>query len=307
MQLSRILPIRRKEQIMILVVGATGMVGSEICRVLSERKIPFKAMVRTQSDSSKVENLKKLGVELAFGDVRSPETLKAACQGVEVVICTISSMPFAYQAGQNDIEKVDLRGVIALIDAAKASGVKHMIYTSFSKNMDQEFPLRNAKRAVEKLLKESGLLYTILRPSYFIELWLSPAVGFDTAKASAQIYGTGNQPISWISYKDVARFAVEAVTNPAARNAVLELGGLEKISPHQIIKLYEQKLGQPFHVTYIPVEALQGQYQMAEDPMQKSFIGLMISYAGGDPIEMEWIQKTFAVRLTSLENFVNAM
>ena len=52
-----------------------------------------------------------------------------------------------------------------------------------------EFPLQSAKRDVEQHLRESGMNYTILQPSFFMEVWLSPALGFDAANATAQIYG----------------------------------------------------------------------------------------------------------------------
>jgi NADH dehydrogenase len=289
---------------MILVVGSTGMVGSEICRLLAEQKQPFKALVRPTSDPAKVENLKKLGAEIAVGDLREPETLKAACQGVDQVICTVSAMPFSYQPGVNDMQTVDLEGVNHLIDAAKAAGVKHFIHTTFSANIDRDFPLCNAKRAAEQHLQESGLVYTILRPSCFMEAWLSPAVGFDAANAKATIYGTGEQPIAWIAFKDVAGFAVESLENPAARNCALELGGPVSLSPHQVIKLFEQATNTPFQVTNVPAEALEAQYAGVVDPMQKSFIGLMLCVADGDPIDMRPIQQSFAVRLTPVEEYV---
>jgi uncharacterized protein YbjT (DUF2867 family) len=291
---------------MILVVGSTGMVGSEVCRLLAEKKQPFKALVRSASDPAKLEKLKALGAMLAVGDVREPETLKAACIGVDTVICTLSSMPFAYQPGLNDVQKVDLEGAQALIDAAKETGVKHFIYTSLSKNMHLDYPLNTAKRLVEKHLIKSGLIFTILHLGYFMEVWLSTAVGFDAAGGKAQIYGTGEQPISWISFKDAAKFAAEAVTNPAAHNATLELGGPEPISPHRVIGLFEKKLGKTFEVTHVPVEALQGQYLGVEDPMQKSFIGLMIAYTLGDPIEMSRTLQAFPLKLISLKEFVEA-
>lgn len=83
--------------------------------------------------------------------------------------------------GQSDIRTTDLNGEITLIDAAVAAKVRQFVYTSFSGNLDLDFPLRNAKRAVEQHLQRSGLTYTILRPSFFMEVWLSPAVGFDAA------------------------------------------------------------------------------------------------------------------------------
>ena len=289
---------------MILVVGATGMVGGEICRLLAQNKQPFRALVRSLSDPAKVDHLKTLGAAIVTGDVREPKTLSAACQGVQTVICTLSSMPFAYQPGTNDIQKVDLEGVQALIDAAKRAGVNHFIYTSVSKNMDLDFPICNAKRAVEKHLQESEMDYTILRPGYFMEMWLSPAVGFDAAGKKAQIYGTGEQPISWISLKDVARFAVECVTNPAARDAVLELGGPEALSPHQVIELFEKDGKKAFDVSHVSVNALREQAAGADDAMQSSFIGLMTCYAAGDPIDMKETLKSFPLKLTSVAKFI---
>ena len=292
---------------MILVVGATGMVGSEICRLLASKGMPFRAMVRKTSEPAKVERLRDLGAKIVKGNLCDPNSLKAACQDATAVICTVSAMPFCYQPGANDIQSVDLEGVTNLIDAAKAAGVKQFIYTSFSGNLDRDFPLRNAKRAVEKNLKESGLVYTILRPSMFMEVWLSPAVGFDAANAKATIYGTGDQPIAWITIPDVARFAVESLTNPAARNSVLELGGPQSLSPHQVIKLYEEGKGKPFEVTHVPPEALQAQYDGATDPMQRSFIGLMICYAAGDPIVMSGIQESFGFQLTTVEEHIRSV
>jgi len=292
---------------MILVVGSTGMIGSEICRILASKGIPFRALVRESSDPAKVERLKGYGAQLVIGNLCDQASLKAACQDVSDVICTVSAMPFSYLPGVNDIQAVDCDGVTHLIEAAKAAGVKHFIYTSFSGNIDRKFPLRDAKRTVEQHLKESGLVYTILRPSMFMEVWLSPAVGFDAANAKATVYGTGDQPIAWISLKDVAQFAVESLENPAARNSVLELGGPEPLSPHRAIKIFEEVMGKPFEVVHVPPEALQAQYDSAVDPMQKSFIGLMLCYAAGDPIDMGTVQKTFATRLTPLNATVAGM
>jgi uncharacterized protein YbjT (DUF2867 family) len=290
-----------KEVMMILVVGATGMVGSEICQKLTAQGKPVKALVREMSDPAKVERLRNMGVSLVTGDVRDSESLKAACQGALAVISTVSAMPFAYVPGQNDVETVDREGVKNLIDAAKDAGVSRFIYTSFSKNINVDFPLRNSKRATEQYLKESGLIYTILRPGYFMEVWLSPAVGFDAANGKATIYGSGDQPISWISFQDVAQFAVEALDREEACNTTLEIGGPAMLSPHQVIRIYEQATGKTFEMTHVPDEALEAQQADAADPMQQSFIGLMRCYATGDPIDMGETLKTFPVKMTTLE------
>ncbi len=286
-----------------LVVGATGMVGGEICRQLVAAGKPARALVRSTSDPGKVQALRDLGVEVVEGDVRDRASLDAACAGATAVISTVSSMPFSYQPGENDIETVDLNGVKALIDAAVSAGIEHLIYTAFSGQINLDFPLRNAKRAVERHLKGSGLTYTVLRPSYFMEVWLSPAVGFDAANAKATIYGTGEEPISWISFQDVAKFAAASLDNPAARNAVLELGGPQALTPKQVVGIFERASGKSFEVQYVPADALAAQQAGATDPMQQSFSGLMRCYAAGDPIDMTETGKAFPFERKSVERY----
>jgi len=203
---------------MILVVGATGLLGGEICRQLAAQSKPVRALVRPNGDPSKAETLHGLGVAVVTGDLRDPASLEAACRGCDTVISTASAMPFSSHP-DNTLKAVDEDGLRGLIDAARASAVQHFVYVSFSGNIEGDFPLCHAKRATEHYLRQSGLPYTIPRPSYFMEVWLSPMPGFDAANASARIYGSGDQKLSWISLRDVARFAVACLDNPAARNA----------------------------------------------------------------------------------------
>jgi uncharacterized protein YbjT (DUF2867 family) len=297
---------RRKERKrMNLVVGATGLLGSEICRRLSAAGKPARAKVRATSDPAKVNMLRSYGFEIVEGDLRDRNSLGAACQGATAVISTVSSMPFSYQPGENDIDAVDTQGVINLVDAAQAAGVAHFVYTSFT--MDNDFPLRNAKRTVERRLQHSGLTYTVLRPSYFMEVWLSPAVGFDYANAQARIYGSGQNPLSLISLPDVAQFAVASLDNPAARNATLEIGGPEAVSQLQVVKIFEEVGGGTFGVEHVPEEALAEQQEAAADPMQQSFVGLMRWYARGDAVDMEETLKVFPMQLTSVSDYAQAV
>ncbi len=291
---------------MILVVGATGMVGGRICRKLAAKGVPSRALVRTTADSTKVEALRALGLEIVDGDLRNPASIAVACRGVSAVIDTVSSMPFAYVAGVNDIATTDLDGSMRLIDAARAADVRHVVYTSFSGNIDLDFPLRNAKRTVEAYLKLSGLSYTILRPSYFMDVWLSPAVGFDAAAAKATIYGTEARAISWIAADDVAEFAVRSLTNPAARNAILELGGPQALAPEDVIGLFERITGRRFDVQHVPAVALAEQHAAATDPMMQSFSGLMRCYGAGDRIDMQATLLDFPISLTTVETFAAA-
>jgi uncharacterized protein YbjT (DUF2867 family) len=136
-----------------------------------------------------------------------------------------------------------------------------------------------------------------------MEVWLSPAVGFDASNATAQVYGTGENPISWISLPDVAQFAVACLGHPAARNATIDLGGPEAISQLAAIGIFEQVSGRPFEVQYVPAEALEQQQRTSEDGMQQSFAGLMRVYAAGDPIDMRETLRMFPVQLTSVQEY----
>jgi NADH dehydrogenase len=284
-----------------LVVGATGLLGGELCRRLAAEGRPVRALVRPTSDPAKVEALKDSAIEIVKGNLCDPASLEAACRGVTAVISTASSMPFSYVPGENDIQHVDLEGTKCLVDAAQAAGVQQFIYISFT--MDNEFPLRDAKRAVEQRLKDSGLTYTILRPSYFMEVWLNPAVGFDAANATAKIYGSGQNPLSLISFPDVAKFAVASLNNPAARNATIELGGPEALSQLQTVQIFEELGGRPFEVEYVPEAALADQQATATDPMQQSFAGLMQKYARGDAVDMRETLNTFPMQITSVREY----
>ncbi|PYS56811.1 MAG: NAD(P)-dependent oxidoreductase, partial [Acidobacteria bacterium] len=134
------------------------------------------------------------------------------------------------------------------------------------------------------------------------EVWLSPALGFDAANAKAQIYGSGENKISWISYKDVAKFAVASLDNAEARNAVIELGGPEALSPLEVVRAFEELQGRKFDVQHVPEEALREQRESSSDPLQQSFAGLMLYYSRGNIIDMRKTLQNFPVQLTSIRD-----
>lgn len=268
---------------MILVVGATGLLGTEICRLVTQRGNPLRALVRGTSNPDRVAHLKSIGAEQVRGDLKDRPSLDAACRGVSAVISTASST-MSRQDGDS-IESVDRQGQLSLIDAAIAAGVKRFILISFP-TVEANFPLQSAKRAVEQRLRRSGMTYTILWPTFFTEVWLSPALGFDATNGKAQIYGAGQNKISWISFQDVAQFAVAALDNPQAKNAVIQLGGPEPLSPLEVVRLAEQVTRKRFDVQHVSEEALRAQYSSAADPLQQSFAALMLWYAQGSAIDM---------------------
>lgn len=145
-------------------------------------------------------------MEIALGDLKVPSTLRTACRGVEAIITTASST-FSRQPGDS-IQTVDRDGYFSLIDIAKQEGIRRFVYTSIPQNLRYESPLTRAKAAVAEHLKASGIEYTVLAANYFMEVWLSPAVGFDAQNGRATIYGTGERSIGFVSYRDVAKVAI---------------------------------------------------------------------------------------------------
>ena len=131
---------------MILVVGSTGLVGNEICTQLAEQKIPFRALVRKDSATEKVNHLKSLGAEIVVGDLKEPTSLAAACAGIDKIISTVSCT-FTMREGDS-IETVDRQGQLNLVEAAKNAQVNRFVFISLVNNPENAFPLSDRKSVV---------------------------------------------------------------------------------------------------------------------------------------------------------------
>jgi uncharacterized protein YbjT (DUF2867 family) len=287
-----------------LVVGATGLLGLEVCKRLGESAEPVRCLVRPTADGSKRAALEALGVELVEGDLKDPASLARACAGVQAVISTASST-FSRQEGDS-IASVDDQGQLALVEAARLAGVEHFVFVSFRQNRDIQYPLTAAKRAVEHALQASGMAYTILQSSYFMEIWLTPELGFDYANRKVRLCGDGNNPISWISYRDVARVAAAALSEPAARNLVVELGGPQMLSPREVVRMFEAAGTGEIVTESVPESAIESQLNAASDPLQKSFAGLMLQCARGDAIDTTTSRRLFPFQMTSVRDYITA-
>jgi uncharacterized protein YbjT (DUF2867 family) len=289
---------------MLLVVGATGILGSEICRRLATAGVEVRALVRSTADATRRAKLTEWGLQLVEGDLKDRSSLEAACSGVTAVISTAASLPNRQQG--DSIEQTDHWGQVNLIDAAVAAGAEQFVYVSVSGNGDARGnPFVAAKRAVEGHLQASGLAHTILRPSLFREMWLSPIMGFDYRNGTARVLGDGTRPVSYVSLFDVAAFAVLALTHPMAHNAIIEVGGPESKTPLEIIQLFEQATGRPFTVDHVPEAVLRDQVAMATDPYEKSLAALALFIAGGDAIDMHETLRQFQIQMSSVADYVS--
>src|ERR1700733_11503289 len=244
---------------MILVVGATGLLGTRICERLRADGQPVRALIRRTSTPEKGQAPRSLGCELTIGDLKNPPQIQAACQGISAVISTASST-LSRQPGDS-IESVDLQGQLALVNAARSAGIRRFIYISFRDDPSVQYPLTQAKRSVERSIAD--LDYTSIQASWFMEVWLSPALGFDYMHGKARIYGDGSKPISWVSFRDVAEFCIASVLHSVASLSVLSIGGPEALTPLEVVRIFEEESGRRFEVEKVPETKLREQLDSA--------------------------------------------
>lgn len=290
---------------MILVVGATGLLGGEICQRLRARGIVVRALVRQTANPERLKGLRGAGVDLCWGDLKHAGSLRDACLGAEAVISTASST-FSRQEGDS-IETVDREGQLSLIAAAHSAGVEHFTFVSIPRNLLRESPLTRAKAEVARALEVNGMGYTILTANYFMEIWLSPALGFDYAQRKVVLFGDGRALISWVSYRDVAEVAVRSHLTPGARNRTLDVGGPQDLSPLEVARIFEKASGAPFDRQLVPEEALLTQLDHASDPLSETFVKLQLECVHGCPMNTSEILRLMPMELTTVAQYAAAV
>ncbi|HMI84778.1 MAG TPA: SDR family oxidoreductase [Polyangiaceae bacterium] len=286
----------------VLVVGATGLLGTNVCKRLTERGHTVVGLVR--SGSPKQAELRKIGVEVRFGDLLDAASLDAGCAGVEGVIATATAI--VSKGSGNSLAAVDGKGYTALIAAAKRASVKRFVFISVSPTCSQDVPLIAMKRATERAIRESGMKWTILQPSNFMEIWLGPSLGWDLKAGKAQIFGKGEAPISWISLEDVGAYAVAALDSPSAENQTIPLGGPEVLTVSAALKTVESTLGKTFKVTRLPgfVPKIASALLRPLNPKLSSLMALGVQSLTGDVIDQTKQRSIVDVPLTSIEQYV---
>jgi uncharacterized protein YbjT (DUF2867 family) len=243
--------MKQKEQDMILVVGARGRLGGLVTRRLLAQGHAVRAMSRTPG---KLAELAHAGAEVVEGDLRDEASLVRACQGIEAVL----SAAHAFDSqGENTPQTVDERGGRHLIEAARATGVAHVVMMSIhGARADHPIDLFRCKFATEQALKSSGLSYTILRPTAFMELWLTIIAEPMLKRGQALIFGRGRNPINFVSVDDVARFTLIGLLDSQARGLTIEVGGPENLSLEQVVELIERVTGRAVKKQRIPLPAM---------------------------------------------------
>jgi len=223
----------------ILIVGASGLLGHETARQLLVKGEQVRLLTRTPA---KLNDLKQMGATVIQGDLIDPASLAQACQGMDRVFATAHSV---IGRGRYKSEYVDDVGHRSLIDAAKAAGVSHFVYTSIrSVGPNHPDDFFRTKYKIEEYLKASGLSYTILRPSGFMEMHVHTFNGKSILeKGKTTLLGRGTKLRNFIAVRDAAQFAVMALTDPRLKNRIIEIGGPQNFTDNQVAELYGKFAG----------------------------------------------------------------
>lgn len=294
---------------MILVVGATGLLGGQITQLLRKQGKDVRVLLRHNSPAEVMagqgmatapRTLLDAGASPVYGDLKDRASLTAALQGVDTVITTANS---SMRSGADTVDSVDRAGNRNLIEAAKAAGVRQFIFVSFlGADPHSPVPLFQAKAETEALLAASGLPYTVLAPNYFVESWAGMVVGIPLqAHVPVTLVGSGERQHSLISMADVAQFAGAVVGHPAALNQRLALGGPGPVTWRGVVETFGQVLGQPLPLQFVAP----GQPIAGLPDMVPGVLAAMETY--DSPIPMEETARTFGVQLTPLETTVRRM
>ncbi len=289
---------------MILVAGGTGFVGGGIVRELARRGKPVAVLTRSAAGAKRSPGL---DVEYREGDVTRPESLAAPMQGVEAVVgCQqFPDSPIENPGKSYTFEKVDAEGTENLVRAAKAAGVKRCVYLSGAGAAPEGPHWFRAKWRAETAVRESGLTYTILRPSWVYgpeDRSLNRFLSMSRFLPFVPLIGNvGKQRMQPVFVDDVGRAVAESLDNPAAANQIFELGGPEVMSMTEVVRAALQVAGRKRLLLSSPkavMKLVASVLQFAPGrPLSPDAVDFITGDALGDSAA---IQRALGLRLTPL-------
>ena len=228
----------------ILVTGATGRIGSEVVRLLSEAGAPLRVLVRSPDAAASFE---RLGVEPAIGDFEQPDTLDEALRGIHKLFLLTPADP----------GMVDHQG--QTVEAAKRAGVQHIVKISVL-GADSASPVSLGRwhADAEQHIEASGVAYTHLRPHYFMQntLGFAPSIALENRFYAPMRDGR----IGLVDCRDVAAVAARVLTEAGHENRVYEITGAAALSFADLASHIGAAIGRT--VTYVDVRPSEAEKAM---------------------------------------------
>jgi NAD(P)H dehydrogenase (quinone) len=214
------------------ISGASGHLGRRAAEIVLAHAAREDVILTTRSPAT-LSSFAARGVEVRFADFAEPMSLRAAFAGAERLLL-ISATDLAQRAVQHG----------AALEAAKAAGVRHVVYTS---GLQPEPPnpavVAPSHYATEQALRRSRLHWTILRNSLYADYQLQEAkVALETGLL---VHNRGNGAVAYVAREDCAAAAAAALLTPKYDGAVYEITGSERFTAASLAALYGELGGRP--------------------------------------------------------------
>jgi uncharacterized protein YbjT (DUF2867 family) len=226
---------------MILVTGATGRPGSAVIREFVRHGTQVRALAR---DPAKAEALHGLpGVDVAFGDMLAPETLRGALAGVDRVLMISGAGPQM------------LETQCTFIDAANRAGVAHIVKFSGQDSIDgfdpERFRSTRSHEQIQRYLVGSPTSWTILRPSQFMQVYFeeTPTI----VERGELRLPLGEATLAPVDIADIAKVAYQVLTTPGHRNRSYTMTGPEALTMTEVAERISAAIGKS--VRYVDVSS----------------------------------------------------
>jgi uncharacterized protein YbjT (DUF2867 family) len=256
---------------------------------------------------ARAAGLSVAGAEVVQGDLLDRESLVRACKGAGNVIAAAHSM---LGRGRTASVHVDGRGHRDLIDVAAAAGVSRFMYTSVYDYSAayRSVPFFRIKFEVEEHLKSSGLNYTILRPTAFMETHAHEIIGASILNSGrAVLFGRGEQPRNFVAADDVAQIAVLALGDPSFSGQTIDIGGEENLTDMDVVRLYERLGRRKATVFRVPIGVLRAAAALIR-PVHPGVSQVISSGVLAATVDQRFdarpLLQRFPIKLTRLEDWV---
>lgn len=234
---------------MIMIVGASGALGSRVVR----RALDAGASVRALSrQPDRLTDAVARGAEVVRGDLLETHWMAGALAGVERLV--IAAHALVPPSRRNTPQAVDGDGARRLIDAAAATGVRQIVYLSVAGAETEATAFGRIKRATERHLEASGVPWTVIRPSVFVENHALVLLGAPArAGKPVPFFGPGAERINWVAADDVADDVVACCGDAGTLGTVREIRGPDRLSRREALAIVENELGVQARRQHLPV------------------------------------------------------
>jgi uncharacterized protein YbjT (DUF2867 family) len=234
-----------------LIIGASGLLGSALSLAFKENEIPFIASGR------KLDKLKdKLGEEVQYlqANLQNIETYTPALVKADTIILCVHAL---IEKGSNASLETDQIGIINLINACKKYGIKHIIlFSIFGASPQHPLEFYRNKSNAELHLVQSGIPYTIIQCSAFMEMHIKTLIGDAILEnKSVKMLGKGLVKCNFVAINDLVNFTLKLLTNGPFNKTII-LGGVDNLSKQNVVQLYGEMLNMKPKVFSIPVPML---------------------------------------------------